>query len=71
MLKSLARIAKSDQGYDSTPYLRPEPHLYTSPHTFYAHHLAAISCAIVYDGTLALRDWLATQQRALATGAPI
>ena len=38
---------------------------------FHAHHLAAISCAIVYDGTLALRDWLAAQQRALATGAPI
>ena len=65
LLKSLARIAKSDKGYDSTPYGQSP----TSPHTFYAHHLAALSCAIVYEMTLTLRQSLAKEQRALATGA--
>ena len=65
LLKSLARAAKATKGYDSTPYGESR----ASPHTFYAHHLAALSCAIVYEVTLTLRQHLAKDQRALATGA--
>ena len=66
LLKAMARSAKSVTGYDSTPYGQSR----SSPRTFFAHHAAALSCAIVYDGTFALRDWLAAEQRALALGVP-
>ena len=66
LLKTMARSAKSVTGYDSTPYGQSR----SSPRTFFAHHAAALSCAIVYDGTFALRDWLAAEQRALALGVP-
>ena len=64
-LKGLDRAARSSSGYDSTSYGQSR----SSPKSFYAHHLANISCSIVYEGARALRDWLSHTQRSLAAGA--
>ena len=64
-LKGLDRAARSSSGYDSTSYGQSR----SSPKSFYAHHLANISCSIVYEGARALRDWLSHTQRSLSAGA--
>ena len=51
-LKGLAKQSKSPDGCDSTAYGQGR----ASPSSFYAHHLASLSCAIVFADALALRN---------------
>ena len=51
-LKGLAKQSKSPDGCDSTAYGQGR----ASPSSFYAHHLASLSCSIVFADALALRN---------------
>ena len=52
LLKALAKSTKEPSGHDSTPYGDGR----ASPRSFFPHHLAAISSAIVRADALAIRN---------------
>ena len=64
-LKSLAKLSKSEESQDSTIYGEGR----ASPKTFYPHWLAALSCAIVYQDALTLRNCASADAFMLSHGA--
>ena len=55
MLRALARYAALPEGHDSTMYGMGS----ASPSSFYRHHLAAISSALIFADILAIRNHIA------------
>ena len=66
LLKRLDKLARSTDGHDITPYGTSR----ASPQTFFQHHIAAISSAIVAADSLVIRNRAATL-KFLATHARV
>ena len=64
LLKTLDKLAKSPEGHDSTVYGLGR----ASPQSFFRHHVAAISSAIVCADALAIRNKAAFYAFALMNG---
>ena len=64
LLKALAKSTQEVQGHDSTPYGLGR----ASPRSFFPHHLAAVSSAIVRADALAIRNNAAALAFSLAHG---
>ena len=64
LLKALAKSTQEVQGHDSTPYGLGR----ASPQSFFPHHLAAVSSAIVRADALAIRNNAAALAFSLAHG---
>ena len=64
LLHVLDRSTKDAQGHDSTQYGLGR----ASPQSFFSHHLAAVSCAIVRADALTIRNHAASLAVALAHG---
>ena len=64
LLHALDKSTKDAQGHDSTQYGLGR----ASPQSFFSHHLAAVSCAIVRADALTIRNHAASLAVALAHG---
>ena len=64
LLHVLDKSAKDPQGHDSTQFGLGR----ASPQSFFQHHLAAVSCAIVRADALTIRNHAASLAVALAHG---
>ena len=64
LLHALDKSTKDAQGHDSTQYGLGR----ASPQSFFPHHLAAVSCAIVRADALTIRNHAASLAVALAHG---
>ena len=64
LLHALDKSTKDAQGHDSAQYGLGR----ASPQSFFSHHLAAVSCAIVRADALTIRNHAASLAVALAHG---
>ena len=67
MLRMLGRQARAPGSHDSTRYGVSK----ASPQTFYAHHVAAISAAIVLADAATVLEAAAVMSVRLARGLPV